>query len=128
MDKKYSEKVELDKFYTKESIAKKCIDSIDIDSYDLIIEPSAGGGSFFNNIDSLNKIGLDLLPESKDIIKQDWFDYKIDNKYKNVLVIGNPPFGKRNKLSGQFIKLLPLYCLMFITNIHFKKTSLRNLD
>jgi hypothetical protein len=104
MDKKYSEKVELDKFYTKESIAKKCIDSIDIDSYDLIIEPSAGGGSFFNNIDSLNKIGLDLLPESKDIIKQDWFDYKIDNKYKNVLVIGNPPFGKRNKLSGQFIK------------------------
>jgi len=100
----YSDKVELDKFYTKESVAKECIGEIDLEEYDFIIEPSAGSGNFFNNINSKNKIGLDLSPEGEGIIKQDWFEYIIDSKYKNVLVIGNPPFGKRNNLSKMFLE------------------------
>ena len=100
----YSKKIDLDKFYTKESIAIDCIKQIKLDDYDLVIEPSAGSGSFFNNIVHDNKVGLDILPEAEGIIKQNWFDYKIDKKFKNVLVIGNPPFGKRNKLSIEFIK------------------------
>jgi len=104
MDKLYSENVDLDKFYTKPSVAMDCLSYLDLDSYDLIIEPSAGSGSFFHNISHDNKVGLDLLPESDDIIEEDWFEYKINSKYKKVLVVGNPPFGKRNKLSGNFIK------------------------
>ena len=43
----YSTKKELDKFYTKVEVAKICISSINLNAFSLIIEPSAGGGSFF---------------------------------------------------------------------------------
>lgn len=37
----------IDKFYTQYNVATECINLIpDLDSYDLIIEPSAGNGSF----------------------------------------------------------------------------------
>ena len=45
----------LDKFYTIPSYSKKCIDKVfelyDISKWDLIIEPSAGDGSFLNQIE-----------------------------------------------------------------------------
>lgn len=92
---------QLDKFYTKPEIAKNCILKIqDIESYSLIIEPSAGNGSFS---DLLNCVAIDIEPENKNIKQQDWFDFKkVENK--RVLVIGNPPFGKRSSLAKKFIK------------------------
>ena len=100
----YSNKAELDKFYTKEKVAVSCIDRIDLSKYDLIIEPSAGSGSFYNNIDSEDKLGIDLYPENDEIIQGDWFEFKIEPFFKNVLIIGNPPFGKRNVLSKKFLE------------------------
>lgn len=97
-------KCELDKFYTNPEIVKNLLRYINLDSYDFIIEPSAGNGSFFNKIKNLNSVGLDIEPEDVDIQKQDWFEYKISEKYKNVLVLGNPPFGERNNLSREFIR------------------------
>ena len=45
----------LDKFYTKESVAKQCVGFIDFISKDhIVIEPSAGNGSFINAIKDLN--------------------------------------------------------------------------
>ena len=99
----YSDKINLDKFYTKASVALDCINKLNLNDYDCIIEPSAGNGSFFNQINHNNTIGLDLMPEHSTIQIQDWFKYQIDTKYKNVLIIGNPPFGKRNSLSKSFI-------------------------
>jgi len=100
----YSDKIKLDKFYTKPSVARDCISQLDLTDYDCVIEPSAGNGSFFNQIKHKNIIGLDLMPENDSIKQQDWFEYQIDTKHKNVLVIGNPPFGLRNSLSKSFIK------------------------
>ena len=44
----------LDKFYTIPSCSKKCIYKIyelyDVTQWDLIVEPSAGNGSFLNQI------------------------------------------------------------------------------
>src|SRR3990167_3455648 len=44
----------LDKFYTKKNISKMCIDLVDkeykLETFDLIIEPSAGNGSFLEQI------------------------------------------------------------------------------
>lgn len=99
-----SNALELDKYFTKEHIVKKCLETIDFSDYDFVIEPSAGSGAFFNNINHLNKIGLDISPESDSIIKSDWLKYEVPFEYKNVLVIGNPPFGKLNLLSTAFIK------------------------
>ena len=50
----------LDQFYTNSDIAKKCIDTIDVSKYDMVVEPSAGMGAFYNLIDHPNKVGIDL--------------------------------------------------------------------
>lgn len=100
----YSKKQELDKFYTKENIVKICLENINFNEYDFVIEPSAGNGKFYHNIDHSNKLGIDIEPDHNDIYPHDWLTYEIPSKYKNVLIIGNPPFGKRNKLSINFIK------------------------
>ena len=123
----YSNKIDLDKFYTKKDVVLKCINYINFSLYDFVIEPSAGNGSFYNQIKHNNKIGLDLKPESPDIICYNWFDYKIDNKYKKVLILGNPPFGKRNALSKKFLQhscsFTNVYTIAFILpNVYNKHT------
>lgn len=131
----YSDKIKLDKFYTKSSIAKDCINLVeDLDKYDLIIEPSVGGGAFFNNLKDYNILGIDLDPTIKNdrIIKHDWLTYNIDFLIPKVLVIGNPPFGKRNKLSIDFIKHATLfnnvYSIAFILpDVYNKHTLQKNI-
>ena len=95
----------LDKYYTKKEVVRKCLEKVDElpRKYDLVIEPSAGNGTFYDEIKHGNKIGIDIDPCHKDIIKGDWLDYKIHRRYKEVLVIGNPPFGQYHKLSSAFI-------------------------
>ena len=95
----------LDKFYTKQEVVKKCLDEVSKlpYTYDCIIEPSAGDGAFYKNIEHNTKIGIDIAPQHDEIIKGDWFNYRISEVYKHVLVIGNPPFGQYQKLSSKFI-------------------------
>lgn len=66
-----------DKFYTHQSVAKMCIDMIDLSLYDVIVEPSAGNGSFSNQIP--NCISYDLVPEHPSIIQQDYL--KLDTLF-----------------------------------------------
>ena len=94
----------LDKFYTNITTAKFCISlTIPYLHNKTIIEPSAGNGAFFFQLQQMgyNVIGLDICPEADGIIKMDWFDYNLPS---NSFVIGNPPFGSRNNLSKKFIK------------------------
>lgn len=91
--------VKNDAIFTKPQIAKFCISKIDTSKFDKIIEPSAGNGSFSNLLQ--NCIALDIAPQSPSIKKQNFFDYK--TKKGNVLVIGNPPFGKANELCLRFL-------------------------
>ena len=100
---KYSKKKELDKFYTKESVAIDCIKHLRLRDYETVIEPSAGSGVFSNNIKHKNLLAFDLHPENSNIKQQDWFDYSHTHE-ENLLIIGNPPFGLRNTLSKKFIQ------------------------
>ena len=95
-------KIPLDKYYTSVTTAKYCIDvlkslNLPITEY---LEPSAGNGSFSNQLDCL---AYDIAPEHKDIIKQDFLKLNLPYK-KGRCVIGNPPFGKGNNLCVAFIK------------------------
>ncbi len=119
LNNKYKLKVEkienykiMDQFFTPETVAKDMIHKtfsfiksnwkdINLNNY-TIIEPSAGDGVFFHNFpEKYEKIGLDLDPKARDIIKKDWFDFEpISNKN---IVIGNPPFGLRGQLALKFI-------------------------
>lgn len=95
-----------DKYYTKAEVVDKCMSKFRnrLGRYDLVIEPAAGAGAFFNRIDHQNKIALDIKPGAKGIRKIDWLNYNVSNKYKRVLVIGNPPFGKYQRMAIAFIQ------------------------
>lgn len=93
-------KIENDKYYTKKTVAKECISLIDLSPYDLVIEPSAGNGSFSSQIKC---VAYDIEPEGEGILKQDFFELNKPD-CKCLLIIGNPPFGKRSSLAKGFIK------------------------
>lgn len=123
----------IDKFYTKESVAELCllhyIKQIQTKDTDLIIEPSAGGGAFINSIKKhfKNTIFLDIQPEHKDIVKQDYLKFIPPITQNKIIVIGNPPFGRQSSLAIKFIKKSCEFCdvFAFILPISFKKESLK---
>lgn len=122
----------LDKFYTIPKISKKCIESVgliyDWSKWELVVEPSAGNGSFLNIIPSDKKIGIDISPENQDIIKQDFFTYKPLSSIKDILVIGNPPFGKVSSLAIKFFNHASNWAtvIAFIIPRTFRRISVHN--
>jgi len=126
----------IDKYYTKPEIVAVCVNYvktyIQINSNDLIIEPSAGNGSFISGIKTIanNYIFYDLEPEQDEIIKQDYLlgNYTTFNKkFNNIHIIGNPPFGRQSSLAIKFIKKSCEFCnsISFILPKSFKKESLK---
>lgn len=128
----------IDKYYTKDNIVDVCINFIkkymELDKNDLIIEPSAGNGSFIKGIKSLtnNFIFFDIEPDNEEIIKQDYllFDYdSIKNDFNKIHIIGNPPFGRQSSLANRFIKKSCEFCdsISFILPKSYKKDSLKKI-
>jgi hypothetical protein len=121
----------LDQFYTNKDIALKCYTKltklININDFDIHLEPSAGSGSFFNIMDETKKIGLDIEPKTKGIHKMDFFDYT-PQQHKTYLVIGNPPFGKVSSLAVKFFNKSAEFanCIAFIIPRTFKRVSIQN--
>lgn len=121
-------KIVTDKYYTSIEVAKECISLIPkIEQYDLIVEPSAEAGAFSSQ---LNCVAYDIEPEGENIIQKDWFD--VDTlSGTHVLVIGNPPFGKRSSLAKRFIKhsqKLKVETIAFILPDTFSKVSNQSLS
>ena len=98
-----SKKIENDKYYTPVDLAKKCIDKtfelIGKENITEIIEPSAGNGSFSNQI--TNCIAYDLVPENENIKQANFLNLNLGYKIGR-LFIGNPPFGVNSKLAIDF--------------------------
>lgn len=97
-------KIDNDKYYTPVDLAKYCIDKafeiIGEENVTEIIEPSAGNGSFSNQLDC---IAYDLYPEGDNIIEQDYLMLDLEYK-KGRLIIGNPPYGRVSNLAVSFYK------------------------
>lgn len=123
----------IDKYYTKESIVKICVKFVKkylkLKQNDLVIEPSAGNGSFINEIKLLtnNYKFYDLQPENNEIIQCDFLDLDVTH-LSNTHVIGNPPFGRQSSIAIKFIKKCCKFCktLSFILPKSFKKDSMKN--
>jgi predicted RNA methylase len=128
----------IDKFYTSSSVAKECITDItqhlhiDIEK-DIIIEPSAGNGSFIAEIKKIcnNTLFYDIAPESDEIIKQDYLQLDLQgiempDLSTKIHIIGNPPFGRQSTLAIQFIKKSATVAdtISFILPKSFKKDSM----
>lgn len=98
-------KIDNDKYYTSLELAKYCIDKtfeiIGENNITDIIEPSAGNGSFSNQLFFCS--AYDIEPESNKIIRQDYL--KLNLEYKSGrLIIGNPPYGSKMHLAAKFFK------------------------
>ena len=126
----------IDKYYTKDIVVELCLNNvkkyIQINPDELIIEPSAGNGSFITGIKSItsNFKFYDLEPDNDEIIKQDYllYDYDIIKEtFSKIHIIGNPPFGRQSSLAIKFIKKSCEFCdsVSFILPKSFKKDSLK---
>lgn len=122
----------LDKFYTNKDIALKCIQKTEqicgLKVFDLIIEPSAGNGSFYTQIKETHIIGIDIEPECENLIKQDFLKFIPDKQFKNILTIGNPPFGRVSSLAVKFFNHSSKFSnyIAFILPKTFRKLSVQN--
>jgi len=93
-----------DKYYTSTDLSKYCINKtfeiIGKENISDTIEPSAGDGSFSNQIDCT---AYDIEPEGENIIQQDFLKLNLSYK-KGRLIIGNPPYGPKMHLVVKFFK------------------------
>jgi hypothetical protein len=121
----------LDKFYTLPHIASKCLTALAAQyqwsTWDLVVEPSAGNGSFFTQIPTGKKIGIDILPEHTGLIKQDFLTYT-PSTHGQILVVGNPPFGKVSSLAIKFFNHAAQWAtvIAFIIPRTFRRISVQN--
>jgi hypothetical protein len=121
-------KSDLDKFYTKKELAKIIISKIEVEEFDLILDPSCGDGSFYSNINHQNKIGIDILPHIEGVIQNDFLTWNSQNLSGKILSITNPPFGKQGSLALKFIKKCAIFSdtIAFILPLSFAKPSMKN--
>jgi hypothetical protein len=126
-----------DKYYTKSSIVSLCLQKyqqiVPISENDLIIEPSAGSGVFYDEIVKFpsHTIAYDLYPEKNpNILVQDYLTLTPPNRVglNKIHVIGNPPFGRQSSLAKKFIKKSVEFCdfIGFILPKSFKKKSFQS--
>lgn len=99
-------KFELDKYYTDSELAKYCVEkTFEVlgEDWERIIEPSCGAGSFLSYLPK-ETISYDIDVNSVASNIQDYREVKLPFIEKS-LVIGNPPFGRANRLSAQFVRV-----------------------
>jgi len=122
----------LDKFYTIPNISEKCLNTVETlykwEEWGLVVEPSAGNGSFFTRIPTNKKIGIDICPEHEDIIKQDFLTYYPVNNIGKILIVGNPPFGRVSSLAIKFFNHAAKWAdvIAFIIPRTFRRISVQN--
>jgi len=121
----------LDQFYTDPAYAEQFLikigQTVDLDQYDHLLEPSAGTGSFYNLLDTHKRIGLDLDPKAVGVIQTDFFDW-IPPADKKIVTIGNPPFGKSAGLAVKFFNRAAEFSdvIAFVIPRTFRKASIIN--
>ena len=102
----------LDQFYTKPEVAAACwqhfteiLPALNRNLSDLFfVEPAAGTGAFYELLPKERRFGIDLLPKCRDVKRKNFFEVThLRFDANDTAVIGNPPFGKRGKISDCFL-------------------------
>ena len=120
----------LDQYYTQRSLTKRLVASLNFDQFDIVLEPSAGDGAFFDYLPKSKRLGIDLEPASPDIRREDFFNFNAQEG-KSYFVVGNPPFGKNSSLAKSFFNRAAGFAdkIAFVLPRTFRKLSIiNNLD
>lgn len=138
----------LDKFYTDPAVAialkQHTYALLGADRPKYVMEPSAGGGAFLEDGDAV--VSFDLSPDVKGgrTLQHDQLGFDTEHRGgldpdflrivheeagegRNILVIGNPPFGERSALAVQFVNeyLGVGGVVAFVIPVTFKKWSVQ---
>ena len=93
-----------DVIYTPKKVAELMIDFCDIKPADKVLDPSKGGGVFYDNLPDCIKDYCEIT-EDKDFFK---YDKPVD------IIVGNPPYSLWSKWLQHTIKLNPnKFCYIF---------------
>jgi predicted RNA methylase len=96
----------LDQYFTSPDLVDQCMavleSSMSLNDFDLIVEPSAGSGRFLNHLPSETLIALDVAPRDPRVREADFLTFEPEQAGK-ILVVGNPPFGRRGALAIRFL-------------------------
>jgi len=127
-----------DKFYTKQEVAKICIETV-LDQiqhaardYDWI-EPAAGAGAFFHSFPKeVSKMyAMDIEPDSPDVECRDFLQWVPPplSQGRSYVVIGNPPFGRQSSMAKRFIQASCMFAdvVAFILPRSFMKPSMNRV-
>lgn len=96
--------VGLERYYTASEVAADCVEFLseqyNMISFDNIVEPSSGDGSFADHLPS-KTITIDIDQNTPAKIHKSFLEY--EPPHGKTLVIGNPPFGARSSMAFQFL-------------------------
>ncbi|MCL1801790.1 MAG: hypothetical protein FWG25_10595 [Promicromonosporaceae bacterium] len=118
-------------FYTPPELAAQCLklvtDHFALSQFDLLVEPSAGAGAFYDLLPANARLGIDINPRHPDIRQADFF-YWQPPPCHNALTIGNPPFGQRGALAIKFLCQAATFSSVigFILPRSFQKYTFQN--
>ena len=127
----------LDQFFTKPDTAHLCWNSLlpvlrtltgkPINDL-FFIEPSAGDGVFYDLLPEGQdrRMGVDIAPLRTDFVKHDFltWDYRpFFHPRKDIVIVGNPPFGTRGDLAVNFFNKAATLAdtIAFIVPVIFRK-------
>ena len=117
----------LDQFFTRPEVAVECVRRVQafMPTPALVVEPSAGTGAFLTPLRGAfgQVLAYDLEPQADGIEQSDFLTVAVP---KGATFVGNPPFGKRAKLSVAFFN----HCatqgaavIAFIVPVQWRKWS-----
>ena len=128
---------ELDQYFTKPKVVVQCLEFLDkhykLGDFDLVIEPSSGNNDFvkvLNQTVPLEKMiwmDIDAIDPNH---RENFLVWSLPKQFegKNVLTIGNPPFGKNSSKAISFFNHAALFSdvIAFIVAKTFRKKSYKN--
>ena len=124
---------ELDQFFTTPDVAADCVRKLlsvlrcDLNSFDVLLEPSFGDGAFVRAIRSAganpkNLIYIDIDARDENL-RKDFLKDEIVSPGSRCLTIGNPPFGRNSSLAIAFFNRAAEFSsvIAFILPLTFRK-------
>lgn len=124
--------VESEQYFTPGRLAEQCLELLEahhrLDSFDLVVEPSAGEGVFYDRLPVGTRVGLDIDPRHPGLVRADFLTWTPPHTSTRTLTIGNPPFGQRAAMAVDFVEHACTYSdvVAFILPRSFNKYTFQN--